>query len=136
MVKEIVRDPLFLSMKSTPAGISDVQTAMDLDETLTANRDRCVGMAANMIGVNKRIIVFNDKGKNMIMLNPVIVKASGEYEATEGCLSLDGERKTKRFSKIQVRYNDLTMREKTQTYSGWTAEIIQHEVDHLDGILI
>ena len=136
MVKEIMRDPLFLAAPSAPATQEDLPVAQDLMDTLRANRERCVGMAANMIGVHKNIIAFLDGRTYMVMLNPEIVKAEGEYETEEGCLSLDGIRKTKRFGKIQVRYQTEKMQWKTRTFKDYTAQIIQHEIDHCKGILI
>ena len=136
MVREIMRDPLFLAAPSVPATQEDLPIAQDLMDTLRANQERCVGMAANMIGVHKNIIAFLDGRTYMMMLNPEIVKAEGEYETEEGCLSLDGIRKTKRFGKIQVRYQTEKMQWKTRTFRDYTAQIIQHEVDHCKGILI
>ena len=136
MIKEIIHDPIFLAVKSMEATSGDVQTAVDLLDTLTANKDRCVGMAANMIGVSKRIIVFDCLGKYMTMFNPVIVKQEQSYEAEEGCLSLTGVRKTKRYRKIKVQFQNEKMQTRQQSFSGWTAQIIQHEIDHCDGILI
>ena len=136
MVKELVHDPLFLGRKSETATKADLQIAQDLLDTLKAHKDTCVGMAANMIGVNKRIIVFDNEGEYMVMLNPVIVKRSGSYEAEEGCLSLTGRRKTKRFQTIKVQWQNEKLQTRLKTFTGWTAEIIQHEIDHCDGILI
>ena len=136
MERPIMRDPIFLAQKSEPATPEDVSVAEDLLETLVAHRHGCVGMAANMIGVAKRIIVFDNEGKCMTMFNPVIIKCSDPYEAEEGCLSLDGLRKTKRYRTIKVRYQNERFQERVQTYSGWTAQIIQHEIDHCNGILI
>jgi peptide deformylase len=137
MVREIVHDPFLLSVKSVSASAEDLEVARDLLDTLRANREACVGMAANMIGVNKRIIVFDDNGSLSLMLNPEILKTEGEYETEEGCLSLlGGPRKTKRFRKIKVRFRNDAMQVRIKTYTGWTAQIIQHEVDHCDGILI
>lgn len=138
MIKPIMKDPLFLSKKSEAATIEDLPIAMDLLDTLAAHRHECVGMAANMIGVHKRIIVFTDEsdGQNKSMFNPVITAKSGEYEAEEGCLSLPGTRKTRRFNKITVEYFDLNFRKKTGKYTGFTAQIIQHEIDMTNGILI
>ena len=137
MVRELVHDPIFLARKSQTATREDLPVAQDLLDTLTAHADGCVGMAANMIGVCKRIIVFDDQGCYMTMLNPEIISASGEYAAEEGCLSLlGGPRKTKRFQKIKVRYQNLRMQIRLKTFSGWTAQIIQHEIDHCNGILI
>ena len=136
MIKEIMRDVFFLSQKSESATKADMQVAVDLLDTLNANHDRCVGMAANMIGVKKRIIVVNTGLFNMIMNNPVIVRKSGEYETEEGCLSLEGVRKTKRYQEIEVEYFDMNWKKQRQKYTGWTAQIIQHECDHLEGIII
>ena len=132
-----MHDPLFLGKKSQPATAEDLAAARDLLDTLEAHRETCVGMAANMIGVTKRIIAFNDRGKLEIMFNPEIVKAAGEYETEEGCLSLlGGPRKTKRWQKIKVRYQTVDFQIRLKTYEGWTAQIIQHEIDHCNGILI
>lgn len=137
MVRELVHDPILLARKSELAGERDLETAQDLLDTLVAHKDGCVGMAANMIGVCKRIIVFDNEGSYMVMLNPKILKASGEYETEEGCLSLlGGPRKTKRYQKIKVEYQNLQMQKRIKSFSGWTAQIIQHEVDHCEGILI
>ena len=137
MVKELVHDPILLARKSAPAGAEDLETARDLLDTLTAHKDGCVGMAANMIGVCKRIIVFDNEGTYMTMLNPEILSCSGVYETEEGCLSLlGGPRKTKRFQKIKVRYQNLQLQTRIKTFTGWTAQIIQHEIDHCNGILI
>lgn len=136
MIKEIIHDPIFLCQKSQPATLADLSVAKDLLDTLISNKDGCVGMAANMIGVKKRIITFDNNGMYMTMLNPEIVNKSGEYETEEGCLSLPGVRKTKRYRIITVKYQDLSMTPQTQTFMGWTAQIIQHEIDHCNGILI
>lgn len=137
MVRELIHDPILLARKSTPAGKEDLQAARDLLDTLTAHKDGCVGMAANMIGVYKNIIVFDNEGTYMTMLNPEIVKCSDEYETEEGCLSLlGGPRKTKRYQKIKVRYQTLDFQTRLKTFTGWTAQIIQHEIDHCKGILI
>ena len=136
MIKEINRDIFILSQKSVPATENDRQTGEDLLETLIANSERCVGMAANMIGVSKNIIAINDNNNYTVMYNPEILKADKEYENEEGCLSLDGVRKTKRYRKIKVRYLDKDFKIKIKTYDGFTAQIIQHEVDHLSGIII
>ena len=137
MVRELMHDPIFLARKSAEATKEDLQTAQDLLDTLNAHREGCVGMAANMIGVCKRIIVFDDSGKLSLMLNPEIIKASGEYETEEGCLSLlGGPRKTKRYRKIKVRYQTEQFQIRMKTFEGFTAQIIQHEVDHCNGILI
>ena len=137
MVRELVHDPILLSRVSEPAAKEDWAIAQDLLETLISHEKECVGMAANMIGVYKRIIAFNNEGKYEVMLNPEIVKVSGEFEAEEGCLSLlGGPRRTKRFQKIKVQYQTLDMKVRLKTYQGFTAQIIQHEVDHCNGILI
>ena len=137
MVKELVHDPILLARKSATATKEDLQIGQDLLDTLLAHRDSCVGMAANMIGQLKRIIVFDNEGAPMLMFNPEIIKASGEYEAEEGCLSLlGGPRKTKRYQKIKVQYQTRDFQTRMKTFSGWTAQIIQHEIDHCNGILI
>lgn len=136
MTREINRDIFILSQKSVPATENDRQTGEDLLETLIANSERCVGMAANMIGVLKNIIAVNDNNDYIVMYNPQIIKADKEYETEEGCLSLDGVRKTKRYRKIKVRYLDKDFKIKIKTYDGFTAQIIQHEIDHLSGIII
>ena len=136
MIKQIVHDPMFLAQKSADATFLDMQTAKDLLDTLAANRAGCVGMAANMIGVKKRIIVFDNNGTDMIMFNPEIIGKSGEYETEEGCLSLSGIRKAKRFQLITVKYLDINLKPMTGKFFGWTAQIIQHEIDHCNGILI
>ncbi len=137
MVREMVHDPILLARKSAPAGAEDLETARDLLDTLRAHKDGCVGMAANMIGVCKRIIVFDNEGTYMTMLNPEILSCSGEYETEEGCLSLlGGPRKTKRFRKIKVRYQNPELQTRLKTFTGWTAQIIQHEIDHCNGVLI
>ena len=133
MVCEICREEAFLAQKATA---EDLGVAQDLLDTLAAHRDGCVGMAANMIGVNKRIIAFESDGKYMVMLNPVIVRQDGVYEAQEGCLSLAGVRKTKRFQTIKVQWQNEKLQLRRKTFTGWTAEIIQHEIDHCEGILI
>ena len=131
-----MRDVLFLGQKSIPATEEDLQVGRDLQDTLAANREACVGMAANMIGVNKRIIAFDNAGTYMVMFNPVIVRQSGPYEAQEGCLSLTGVRKTKRFQTVKVQWQNEQFQPRLKTFTGWTAEIIQHEIDHCEGILI
>ena len=136
MVREICRDTFFLAQKAAPAAADDLGAAQDLLDTLAAHRDGCVGMAANMIGVNKRIIVFDDEGQYRVMFDPVIVKKSGPYEAEEGCLSLTGRRRTKRWRTIKVQWRNERLQTRLKTFTGWTAEIIQHEIDHCDGILI
>ncbi len=137
MVRELVHDPILLARKSQPAAKEDLPIARDLMDTLLAHRETCVGMAANMIGETKRIIVFQGEKGPETMLNPEILRAEGEYETEEGCLSLlGGPRKTRRFQKIKVRYENLNFQSRIKTYTGWTAQIIQHEIDHCSGILI
>lgn len=136
MIKEIIRDPIRLAVPSKTASPKDAPTADDLADTLKANADKCVGMAANMIGMNVRIIVFDDNGKYTEMFNPEILSFSEPYDAEEGCLSLDGTRKAKRYGKIKVKWQTRDMSVRIKTYSGWTAQIIQHEINHCDGILI
>ena len=136
MIREIVRDPIFLSQKSTEATAEDVPIALDLIDTLQANLDRCVGMAANMIGERKRIIAIARGLMIVAMLNPKIISRSGEYETEEGCLSLDGVRKTKRYRSIRITWQDAQMREHIGTLDGFQAQIVQHEIDHCDGKLI
>ena len=136
MVREICKDEAFLAQKAEPATADDLGVAQDLLETLVAHKNGCVGMAANMIGVNKRIIIFDDQGEYQVMFNPVIVRKSGPYEAEEGCLSLSGTRKTRRFETIKVQWQNESFQTRLKTFTGWPAEIIQHEIDHCDGILI
>ena len=136
MVREICRDEAFLSQRAEPATKDDLGTAQDLLDTLLAHKEGCVGMAANMIGVNKRIIAFDNDGAYLVMLNPVIVRQSELYEAEEGCLSLNGTRKTKRFRSIKVQWQNEKLQTRLKTFTGWTAEIIQHEIDHCEGIVI
>jgi len=136
MVREIMRDEAFLAQQAEPTDANDLDVARDLLETLQANSDRCVGMAANMIGVNKRIIAFDNDGEYMVMFNPQIIKRSQPYEAEESCLSLEGARKTRRWKSIKVQYQNEKFQTRFKTYTGWTAQIIQHEVDHCDGIII
>ena len=137
MVRPLVHDPILLARKSAPATAEDLEIARDLLDTLTAHRESCVGMAANMIGVTKCVIAFDCEGTYMVMLNPEILSASGEYETEESCLSLlGGPRKTKRFQKIKVRWQNEQLQTRIKTFTGWTAQIIQHEVDHCHGILI
>jgi peptide deformylase len=136
MIKPIIKDPIFLAQKSAPAALPDLPVAQDLRDTLAAHRDGCVGMAANMIGVARRIIIFDDNGIASVMFNPEIIKSSGPYEAEEGCLSLTGTRKAKRYRSIKVRYQNERFETRLKTYTGWTAQIIQHEIDHCNGILI
>ena len=131
-----MKDQTFLAQKAETATKDDLQTADDLLDTLRANAAGCVGMAANMIGVNKRIIAFDNEGSYMVMFNPEIVKHSGQYEAEEGCLSLPGTRKTKRYQSIKVKYQNREFGVRFKTFTGWTAQIIQHEIDHCEGILI
>ena len=136
MIREICKDETFLVQKAAPATADDLATAQDLLDTLTAHKDGCVGMAANMIGVCKRIIAFDNEGTYMVMFNPVIVRQSGPYEAQEGCLSLTGVRKTKRFQTVKVQWQNEQFQHRLKTFTGWTAEIIQYEIDHCEGILI
>lgn len=136
MVKPIVKDVFFLAQKSELATEADAAVITDLLDTLQANADHCVGMAANMIGVRKRIIVFSMGPFHIAMVNPVIVQKAGPYETEEGCLSLTGVRKTTRYENIEVEYLDRNFQKQRQKYSGWTAQIIQHEIDHCNGILI
>ena len=136
MVCEICRDEAFLAQKAEAAAAEDLGTARDLLDTLIAHKDGCVGMAANMIGVNKRIIAFDNEGEYTVMLNPMIVKQSGVYEAEEGCLSLTGTRKVRRFKSIKVQGQNEKLQTRLKTFTGWTAEIIQHEIDHCEGVLI
>ena len=136
MIQPIMKDPIFLAQKSAPATKEDLQVAQDLLDTLTAHKDGCVGMAANMIGVAKRIIAFDNEGKYMVMFNPEIVKRSEPYEAEEGCLSLPGTRKAKRYRSIKVQYQNEQFQTRFKTFTDWTAQIIQHEIDHCNGVLI
>ena len=136
MICEICRDESFLAQKADAAGVEDLGTAQDLLDTLIAHKDGCVGMAANMIGVCKRIIAFDNEGKFEVMLNPEIIKQSGAYEAEEGCLSLDGTRKARRYRTIKVRWQNEKLQERIKTFTGFTAEIIQHEIDHCEGVII
>ena len=136
MIREICKDEAFLAQKAEPAVPADLAVAQDLRDTLAAHREGCVGMAANMIGVNKRMIIFDNQGEYQVMFNPVIVRKSGPYEAEEGCLSLSGTRKTRRFETIKVQWQNESFQTRLKTFTGWTAEIIQHEIDHCDGILI
>ena len=136
MIRELMHDPLFLAKPSQPATKEDAHIAKDLVDTITAHSEECVGMAANMIGESKRIICFlSDKGYQ-VMFNPEIIKYSGPYEAEEGCLSLPGTRKTRRWKSIKVQYQTAEFQTRYKTFQGWTAQIIQHEVDHCNGILI
>ncbi|MGI5985707.1 MAG: peptide deformylase [Clostridiales bacterium] len=136
MIQEIMRDTDFLARKAERATEVDLVVAQDLLDTLAAHKDGCVGMAANMIGVNKRLIAFDNEGKYMVMFNPEIVKRSEPYEAEEGCLSLTGTRKTKRWKSIKVQYQNESFQTRFKTFTGWTAQIIQHEIDHCEGIII
>jgi peptide deformylase len=136
MIKPICKDPVFLSRESVPATKADLPVVDDLLDTLRANAAGCVGMAANMIGVNKRILAFSLGPVNIPMINPVIAKRAGPYETEEGCLSLTGMRKTTRYRSIEVEFLDRSFRPQKQTFTGWTAQIIQHEIDHCEGILI
>ena len=136
MIRPIVKDPMFLAVPSAKASQEDKQIALDLLATLQAHLDHCVGMAANMIGVHKRIIAVHTGFAQIVMINPTILRKSGPYEAEEGCLSLAGVRKTTRYETIEVSYQDMNFKPHKQAYSGYIAQIIQHEVDHCDGILI
>lgn len=136
MVKKIVRDPLFLAQKSEPATEADKQVVQDLLDTLRANLDHCVGMAANMIGVSKNIIVVAAGPFQFAMINATITKKNGVFQTEEGCLSLDGVRPCTRYKEIEVEYLDQNFKKQTGKYSGWTAQIIQHELDHVAGIVI
>jgi peptide deformylase len=137
MIRPLVHDPLLLARKSVPATKEDLETARDLLDTLVSHKDACVGMAANMIGITRRIIAFDCEGTYMVMLNPELISSSGEYETEESCLSLlGGPRKTKRFQKIKVRWQTEALQTRIKTFTGWTAQIIQHEIDHCNGILI
>lgn len=136
MIRPIVHDPIFLAQPSAPATAEDLPIVTDLIDTLNANRDRCVGMAANMIGKKKRIIVIAKGPLLVAMLNPKILSASGEYEAEEGCLSLEGTRKVKRYMSIRVSWQDLQMKERVGMLDGFQAQIVQHEIDHCNGKLI
>ena len=136
MIKPIVKDVFFLGQKSDPATKQDLSVGQDLQDTLVANQDRCVGMAANMIGVRKRIIIVNIGIMNLVMYNPVILKKDTPYETEEGCLSLEGVRKTTRYQNIEVEYLDSSWKNHRQKFSGWTAQIVLHELDHLEGVII
>ena len=136
MVRNVVRDIFFLGQKSTSAEKKDLRIAIDLKDTLAANKDRCVGMAANMIGEKKLIIIVSLGFEDLIMINPVLLSKDGPYTAEEGCLSLDGIRKTTRYNNIEVEYVDEDWKKHKEKYSGFTSQIIQHEMDHLEGILI
>lgn len=136
MIREICKDEAFLAQKAEPATPDDLTTAADLLETLAYHKAGCVGMAANMIGVNKRIIIFDNEGEPMVMFNPEILKKSDPYQTEEGCLSLAGVRPVKRWNSIKVRWQNEQFQERRKTFTGWTAQIIQHEIDHCEGILI
>ena len=137
MVKELMHDPIFLAQKSEESTSYDRQTAIDLQDTLLFHKNECVGMAANMIGVKKRIICFDNNGSYMTMFNPEIIKADEAYNTEESCLSLlGGPRPGKRYKKIKVKFTETDFKVKIKTFEGWTAQIIQHEIDHLSGILI
>ena len=135
MIRDICKDETFLAQKAEPATPDDLSIAADLLETLEHHKAGCVGMAANMIGVNKRIIAFDNEGTYMVMFNPEIIKQSGPYEAEEGCLSLTGTRPAKRWKSIKVRWQNEKFQERLKTFTGWTAQIIQHEIDHCEGII-
>ena len=136
MIRDICKDEAFLAQKAERTTQEDIQIAADLLETLEHHKDGCVGMAANMIGVNKRIIAFDNEGTYMVMFNPEIIKKSGPYDTEEGCLSLTGIRPAKRWKTIKVRWQNQKLQERFKTFSGWTAQIIQHEIDHCEGVLI
>lgn len=136
MIKDIVKDQFFLSQKSSEASNEDLYIIEDLKDTLTYHQKHCVGMAANMIGYQKRIMIVSDEGKLLILINPSLIHKQGSYQTEEGCLSLEGVRNTKRYQKIKVDYFDENMKHKIKTFTGYTAQIIQHELDHFEGILI
>ncbi len=136
MERSIIRDTFFLRQKSLPASRDDLQTAQDLLDTLEANKDRCVGLAANMTGVLRRILVLDNEGTPLVMLNPEIISRSDSYSTEEGCLSLDGTRPVTRWRKIKVRWQDAGLRTRIKTFTDFPAQIIQHEMDHFEGILI
>ena len=136
MIRPIMKDESFLAIPSVEATADDKELALDLLETLFAHKDGCVGMAANMIGVSKRIIAFENGDEYMILYNPVIVKKSQPYITEEGCLSLEGRRHTRRYKSIKVQYQNSDFQTRLKTFTGWTAQIIQHEIDHCDGIII
>lgn len=136
MIREICKDEAFLAQKAEAATAEDKEIAADLLETLERHKDGCVGMAANMIGVNKRIIAFDNEGEYMVMFNPEIIKKSGPYDTEEGCLSLTGTRPAKRWESIKVRWQNEHFQQRLKTFHGWTAQIIQHEIDHCEGIII
>ena len=136
MIRKICKDETFLARKAEPATPEDLPIAADLLETLEHHKNDCVGMAANMIGVNRRIIAFDNEGTRMVMFNPEIIKKSGPYTVEEGCLSLTGTRPAKRWKTIRVRWQNEKFQERIKTFTGWTAQIIQHEIDHCEGIVI
>lgn len=136
MIREICRDEGFLAQKAEPATPADLPVVADLLETLAHHREGCVGMAANMIGVNKRIIAFDNDGRYTVMFNPEIIRCGGPYDTREGCLSLEGTRPARRWNTIKVRWQNEKFQERLKTFSGWTAQIIQHEIDHCEGIII
>ena len=136
MIRDICKDETFLAQKAEPATPDDLSVAADLLETLEYHKNGCVGMAANMIGVNKRIIAFDNEGTYMVMFNPELVKKSSPYDAEEGCLSLTGTRPAKRWQSIKVRWQNEQFQVRLKTFTGWTAQIIQHELDHCEGIII
>lgn len=136
MIREICKDVLFLGRKAEPATPDDLPVAADLLETLAFHKEGCVGMAANMIGVNKRIIAFDNDGQYMVMFNPEILRKSGPYDTEEGCLSLTGVRPVKRWKTIKVQWQNEQFQTRIKNFTGWTAEIIQHEIDHCEGIII
>ena len=136
MIRDICRDESFLAQKSVPATPADLPVAEDLLETLEYHQAGCVGMAANMIGVNKRIIAFDNEGRHMVMFNPEIIQRTGPYQTEEGCLSLTGVRPAKRWKSIKVRWQNEKFQQRIKKFTGWTAQIIQHEIDHCDGIII
>ncbi|BDF68140.1 peptide deformylase [Oscillospiraceae bacterium] len=136
MIREICKDEAFLAQKAEPATPDDIQIATDLLETLEHHKSGCVGMAANMIGVNKRIIAFDNEGEYMVIFNPEIIKKSEPYQTEEGCLSLNGVRPAKRWKSVKVRWQNEKFQERVKTFTGWTAQIIQHELDHCEGIII
>ena len=136
MIREICKDIIFLAQKAEPATQDDLPVAADLLETLEYHKDGCVGMAANMIGVNKRIIAFDNDGEYMVMFNPEILRKTGPYDTEEGCLSLTGVRPVKRWKTIKVKWQNEKFQQRIKNFTGWTAEIIQHEIDHCEGIII
>jgi len=136
VIKSIIKDEEFLSRPATQATAADLQVAQDLLDTLIANKEHCVGMAANMIGITKRIIAIDDEGHYLVMFNPVIIKCSESFKTEENCLSLSGKRTTKRYKSIKVSYQNSSFQTRLKTFKGWTAQIIQHEIDHCNGILI